>query len=58
MSNIHTNPQKTVPGFWARLAFAVEPLGGSYQERLEKRARQLEAEVERLSEPQKKLAKA
>lgn len=58
MSNIHPNPQKTVPGFWARLALAIEPIGGSYQEPLEKRVRQLEDEVERLAEIQEKLAKA
>ncbi len=54
MSNIHSKSQKTSPAFWERLAFALEPLGGSYQERLENRVRLLEAEIQRLSERSKK----
>lgn len=58
MNNFHTQSQKTPAGFWERLAFALEPLGSSYQERLESRVRQLEAEVVRISESQKRPAKA
>lgn len=58
MSNIHANAQKTVPGFWRRLALAIESASESYEERLEKRVGRLEAEVARLSESQKKRAKA
>lgn len=58
MSNIHANPQKTVPGFWKRLVLAAEAMSESYEERLEKRVSRLEAEVARLSAVQKKPAKA
>ncbi|MDB5967994.1 MAG: hypothetical protein JWQ90_444 [Hydrocarboniphaga sp.] len=58
MNNMHANPPRTVPGFWTRLALAVEAVGESDAERLEKRIRRLEAEVERLSTVQEKLAKA
>lgn len=57
MSNIHANPQKAVPGFWKRLALAIEAASESYEERLERRVGWLEAEVARLSEAQKKRAK-
>jgi pimeloyl-ACP methyl ester carboxylesterase len=48
MSDIHAKPQQTVPSFWRRPALAVEAMGESYQERLEKRVSRLCAEVERL----------
>lgn len=49
MSNIHADPQKTVPGFWTGLALAIEAMSESYEEQLEKRVSRLEAEVGRLS---------
>ncbi len=49
MSNIHADPQNTVPGFWTRLALAIEAMSESYEEQLEKRVSRLEAEVGRLS---------
>lgn len=58
MSNINAKPQDKVPGFWTRLAIALEPLGGSYQEQLERRVRRLETEVARLSGRQERLAKS
>ncbi len=58
MSRNQTDSRKAVPGFWERLAFALEPLGCSSQEPLERRIRQLEAEVARLSEYQSKPAKS
>lgn len=59
MSNMQADPQQPVPGFWTRLALAIEAMGESESEtdRLEKRVRRLEAEVERLSAIQKKPAK-
>ena len=54
MSNMQVNPQNTVPGFWKRLLLAVEEIGESYAEHLEKRVRRLETEVTRLSAIQKK----
>lgn len=45
MSDIHAKPQQTVPSFWRRLALAVEAMGESHQERLEKRVSRLDAEV-------------
>jgi len=54
MNNVHTNPKKNVPSFWNRLMLAAEAMSESYDERLEKRVSQLEAEVDRLSASQKK----
>ena len=49
MNHTQASQQQTVPGFWKSLALAIEESGESYEERLEKRVRRLEAEVERLS---------
>ena len=44
-----SNTQANVPGFWRRLAVALEPLGSSYAEQLDLRVARLEAEVARYS---------
>lgn len=49
MNDENVNPQEAPVGFWTRLALALEPLGESYEERLEKRIQRLEKEVSRLS---------
>ena len=54
MSNMQVNPQATAPGFWTRLALAIQEAGESYAERLERRVKWLETEVTRLSAIQKK----
>lgn len=58
MSRNSTVSRKAVAGFSQRLAFVLEPLGGSSQEPLERRVRLLEAEVASLSEHQHKPAKS
>jgi hypothetical protein len=58
MNSIHATRPPAAAGFWARLAFAVEAAGESYEERLEKRVSRLEAEVKRLAAIDKTLAKA
>ncbi len=45
-----TNNRSTVPGFWTRLALAIEAMGESYEERLEQRVSRLETEVARFSQ--------
>lgn len=57
MSNMQATQQQAVPGFWTRLALALEAMGESEAERLERRVSRLEAEVVRLSAIQKKPAK-
>ena len=57
MSNMQATRQPAVPGFWTRLALAIEAMGESEEERLEKRISRLEAEVVRLSATQKQPAK-
>lgn len=48
MSKTITNTRTIVPGFWTRLKLVLEECSESYEERLERRVRRLEAEVERL----------
>lgn len=57
MNRNPTVSRKAAPGFWERLALALEPMGSSSQESLERRVQWLEAEVARLSERQHKPAK-
>ena len=45
MTTIETTPRVTVPGFWTRLALAIQEASESYEERLDKRVAWLEAEV-------------
>lgn len=51
--NIRANPQTTNPGFWRRLVLAVEAMGESYEEQLEKRVSSLEVAVARLTQSTK-----
>jgi hypothetical protein len=48
MSNTSTNPRNIVPGFWTRFRLVMEAYSESEEERLERRVRRLETEVERL----------
>lgn len=57
MNQVRSESPGTIPGFWQRLAFALEPLGGSGQELLERRVRQLEADVMRLTALHEKRSK-
>lgn len=57
MSHTQVSSQKATPGFWKRLALAVETVGVPYEEQLEKRVLRLEAEVARLSAAEKKFTK-
>ena len=54
MSNLQTNQQAKAPGFWKRLVLAVEAMGDSYEEQLEKRVRTLEVAVARLTQARQK----
>lgn len=58
MSSTQATALKALPGFWTRLASAIEAASESYTEQLEKRVSWLEAEVERLSAIQQKLPKS
>ena len=52
--NTQANLQGTTPGFWKRLVLAVEAMGESYEEQLEKRVRTLEVAVARLTQAKQK----
>lgn len=51
--NTQANLQRTIPGFWKRLVLAVEAMGESYEEQLEKRVSSLEVAVTRLTQSAK-----
>ena len=54
MSNVQANQQGKAPGFWKRLVLAVEAMGDSYEEQLEKRVRVLELAVAQLTQAKQK----
>lgn len=49
MSNSQVKSQKSVPGFWTRLAITIEEAFEPYEEQLERRVARLESEVRHLS---------